>query len=795
MRAPDLTLALRNLVRRPGFAVTAVLLLALGAGANAAVFSVVRGVLLKPLPYRDPGRLVAVWPDSFVSNEEVGFWRDRAHSFEAVSAVSPGWMMALVADGVEPIKVTGGRTADNFFETLGVRAMLGRTLETGDAAPTRPRVVVLSAAVYQRQFSGDAGVIGRTVRLDNVPHEIVGVMPPGFEFLGPGTDVWTALPFDPTSPQHRTGFSQAFARLRPGVPPDAATRELQELTPRMRRDLGRAVDWGGDIRVTPLRDAVTGDLRPTLLVLTAAVGLILLLAATNLATLLLGRTIERSREMAVRAALGASRGRLVRQLVAEQCVLAAAGAAVGLLLARALLPALVAHIPADTPRQADIALDGAVVLVVFGVTVLVATAIGLTPVLMAARPALQSTLRQTPATDTPLRRRALGGLVAAQIAVAVALGIGAGLMLRSLWLLQRVDPGFEPGGVLTFRLQTTSKHSSLAAGLPYLQQVAERVGALPGVTHVGAIQHLPMTGYNWTARVHPVERPPAPGTTAPQVVWRFVGWDYFESMRIPLRAGRRFTTADHVKAPLVAIVNETFARREFGTAEAALGRRVTTCCAQGTQIVEVVGVVNDVRFRSLDRLAEPELYRPIAQTFMFPMAFVVRTTAAPAAIAAAVRQAAYAVDPTIPVAELQPLTSLVAGTLGRPRLLMFLLTVFAGVGLLLGVVGVYGVVAYRVRQQQRELGIRLALGAAPGAITRRVLRHGVVHAVAGIALGLPLAYALARLMESLVFGVTTTDPLTFAALPAVIATAVIGACLLPARRAARVDPVAVLRGQ
>ena len=794
MRLPDVTLAIRNLIRRPSFAITAILLLALGAGANAAVFSVVRGILLRPMPYHQPAQLVSMWPGSFVSNEELSYWRARTRSFQQIAAVSPGWLMSLVAQGLDPLKVTGGRTSDNFFTTLGVPAALGRTIMPGDATPGRT-VVVISAPVHERHFGGDPRIIGRHVFLDGVDHEIIGVMPRGFEFMGPGTDVWAPLPFDPASTQYRATFSTAFARLQPNVTVDAASHELRSIVPAMRAELKKTNEWGRDGRVVSLQEAVIGDVRYTLLILLAAVGMILLLAAVNLGTLVLGRSIERAREMAVRTALGASRSRLIRQLIAEQTVLATLGAIAGLLLARALLPVLMTRIPSDMPRQTEIALDLVVFMTVLGATVLVSILTALLPVAIASRPELQPLLRQTQVTETPSRRRALGSLVAAQVALAVVLGIGAGLMLRTLWNLQQVDPGFTPGGVLTFRLQTTSKPMTLMQGLAYFDQVLDRVRALPGVTSVGAIQHLPMSGYNWNNQVWPVERPPAPDAERPRAMWRFIGWEYFKTMGIPLRAGREFNTQDHLKAPAVVIINEAFARKEFGSAGAAIGQRLRMVSGRGDEVVEVVGVSADVRFMSLDKPAAPEMYRPLTQTFMFPMAFVVRTSSEPAQVAAGVRQAAFAVDSTIPVAELQPLSSLIASSLGRPRLLAMMLSVFAAAGLVLGIIGVYGVVAYRVRQQQREFGIRLALGAGPERIAQGVLRQGTVYALSGLAVGVPAALALTRLMESVVFGVTTHDPLTFLALPLAVALAVLLACVLPARRAARVDPVTTMRAE
>ena len=494
MRSPDLTLAVRNIFRRPGFAVVAILLLALGAGANAAVFSVVRGVLLRPLPFPEPERLVAFWPTNFVSNEEVAYWRDHTRSFTHIAAISPGWMMGLVAETGEPIKVTGGRVSDNIFQALGARAAIGRTIEPGDARPGAPAVAVLSDKLWRSRFNADPNVIGRGIQLDGEPNTIVGVMPPDFDIFSREHDLWSALPWDPSSRNHKATFSQALARLAPGVTPEAATREIVGLAPAMRKDLVKANEWGRNVHVLPLRESMTGNVRPALLILLGAVGLILILAAVNLGTLVLGRSIERVTEMALRTALGASRGRLLRLIVAEQAVLAIAGALVGTGLAYVALPALISRIPPEVPRTAEITLDWNVLAIVMAASIAVAVLVSLIPAVITARPNLQPLLRQSRMTETPARRRALGALVAVQIALAVVLGIGSMLMLRSMWNLERVNPGFDPNNVLTFRLQTTAKHRAMTTGLPYLQQMIDRVKAMPGVTDVALAAHLPMSG-------------------------------------------------------------------------------------------------------------------------------------------------------------------------------------------------------------------------------------------------------------------------------------------------------------
>jgi predicted permease len=795
MRSPDLTLAIRNIFRRPGFAVVAILLLALGSGANAAVFSVVRGVLLRPLPFPDPDRLVAFWPNNSISNEELGYWRDHTRSYEHIGAISPGWMMGLVAEGGEPIKVTGGRVSGNIFQTLGARPVLGRTVEPGDAHPGAPGVAVLSDKLWRSRFNADPSLVGRAIQLDGEPHTIVGVMAPDFDIFSRGHDLWSALPWDPSSRNHKATFSQAVARLKPGVSSDAATRELIDLTPAMRQDLAKADDWGRTIHAQPLRESITGNVRPALLILLGAVGLILMLAAVNLGTLVLGRSIERVTEMALRTALGASHGRLMRLIVAEQAVLAIIGGLAGIGLAYAALPALIARIPPEVPRTAEITLDWNVLLTVLASSIAVAVAVSVIPALITARPSLQPLLRQSRTTETPARRRALGALVAVQIALAVVLGIGSMLMLRSMWNLQRVDPGFDPNNVLTFRLQTTSKHRAMTTGYPYLQQMIERVKAMPGVTDVALAAHLPMSGYAWTMAARRSDQPLETGRQTPPVGWRFVHGDYFRAMRIPLKYGRTFTDADTTNAPQVTVVNETMARRYFGDPAAAVGRTMVLMSGRTGQDepVHVVGVVGDVRHLGLDREPVPELFRPFLQTFMFPMAMVVRTQGPPEQIGAAVRQAAFEIDPVVPVAEMQPYTTMIADTLGRSRLVGYLLTIFAATGLALGLVGVYGVVAYRVRQREREIGIRLALGARPTEVARRVIVQGAWHALAGVAIGLPSAFLLSRVMASLLFGVTTRDPLTFTVLPILIVAVTTLACYLPARRAARVDPVTAIK--
>lgn len=791
----DVRFSVRHLLRRPGFAAVAVLLLALSSGANAAVFSVVRGVLLRPLPFADPERLVAVWPDQFVSNDEVAYWRERARSLEEIASLSPGWLMALAGEGDVPRKVTGARVSDNLFGLLGASAAIGRTFAAAESIPGRERVAVLSDGLWRQHFAADPAVIGRSVLVDQVPYEVIGVMPSGVEVFGRGTDLWVPALYEPGSPQFRQTTALVVARLRAGVEVDGASRELRELVPEMRGALAKPADWGETVHAEALQDSITGKVRPTLFLLLGAVGFILLLGGVNLGTLVLGGSMARARELAVRTAVGASRGRLLRQLLVEQAVLATTGSLAGLALARAALPLLLARIPPDVPRQSEIALDGAVFVTILIASVGLAVLMALVPSLLATRPGLQPLLRQHTGTDTPGRQRMLGGLVAAQVALALVLGIGATLMLRSLWELQHQHPGFDPSGVLTFRLQTTSTHRTLGTGLPYLEQIAGRAGALPGVVAIGAINHLPMSGYAWSTMIHRPENPPPPGLSGTRVGWRFIWGDYLAAMRIPLLAGRAFERSDVEGAAGVALVNETLARAEFGSVAGAIGQRLVQQGGgrPGPFVVEIVGVVGDVRHIGLDTPPAPEILRPLQQTFMFPMHLVLRSTSDPASLAAALRQAAFDVDPTVPVAELMTLPAVLSASLGRPRLMASLLSVFAAIGILLSVVGLYGVVAVGVAQRVREIGIRMALGAPPRAMAAGVIRQGIRYVFAGLLAGIPLALALARYMNSVVFGIPARDPLTFVLLPVLLVGVALAACYLPARRAARVDPVAVIR--
>ncbi|MGH8188094.1 MAG: FtsX-like permease family protein, partial [Steroidobacteraceae bacterium] len=630
--------------------------------------------------------------------------------------------------------------------------------------------------------------------LEGAPHQIIGVMGPDFELLGREAELWMPLPFDRTSPFWKGTVSQALARQSEGVDFEAAVRELRALVPAWRKDLGYEEDWGRDSIAVPLHELVVGDVRQPLLVLLGGVGLIVMLTAANLGTLLLGRHVARRREMAVRSAVGASAWRLIRQSATESVVLAIVGAAAGVFLARLALPALVRMLPPEMPRATAIDIDSLVLGAVVATSALSVLGFGALPSLLAVRPTLQPLLRLGAQSETRAGRRTLHLLVVGQVALAIVLGVGAALMVRSLVALQNVHPGFEPSHVLTLKLQPSGERvRGIDRSVTYFGEMLSQVSQVPGVTHAAVINHLPLSGYNWSSTIRLDERPLPAGVSAPTVGWRMIHGPYFETMQIPVLAGRIFTDHDTSRSPAVIVVNEAFAKQFFGSAGAAVGRMVRTGSARGEATPLIVGVVGDVRHMSLSREPAPEMYVPYAQSFSLALAMVVRTTGSPASVIAAVRQAVWDVDATVPIADMQPLTTLLRESLGRPRLLATLLLVFASVGLAIVLSGVYGVVAYSVRRREREMGIRLALGARPASVARLVVRQGAVYALSGLVVGLPGALAVTGVMRSLLFGVQPRDPATIAGLCAMVATATVAATLVPALRAQRVDPASVLR--
>jgi putative ABC transport system permease protein len=786
--------AVRSLISRPLFSIVATLTLALGLGANTAVFSVVNGVLLRPLPYRDPQRLAAIWPGRFISNAELLYLQEHARSFESVAAFSPGWGLAMTGAG-EPAQLMGAKTSANFFRTLGVPPLLGRTFADGEAAPGSDGVMVLSYALWSSQFASDRSIVGRSVSIDGAPVTIIGVMPAGFAPFVHDADAWLPLTVDPTSRFHRGATAFAVGRLRPAGTLSGATTELQSLGDVMRRLFDYPDDYARGATVVGLQESIVGNVRATLFVLLGAVGFIVLIAGANVGNLLLVRGAARQREIAVRLALGAGRARIIAQLLTESLLLAAAGGLAGTAIGIGGVRALRTMLPADLPRLAEVGIDGRVLLVCAVVSLGIGIAFGIVPALIAGDADPQSTLRATTSGSGGSRsgRRLRNGLVVAEVALALVLVTGAGLMVQTLWRLGRVDPGFDPRHVLTLRLQpTTRPNTSPEEMRNYFRTVIDRVAAIPGVVAVGSAQHLPLSGFNWRGDVELEDRPLPAGATKPRVVWRSVEGQYFQAMGVKLLRGRTFTDGDIRGGLEVTVVNHAFAER-FWPGQDPIGRRFKAGNATRNRWVTIVGVVGDVHFAGLEADVDIEMYRPETQSTQAAMFIVARTSADPLALLPAMRAAIRGIDAGIPIAQVRALEQLVRGSLDRPRVIMTLLLAFACVGLALGAIGIYGVVAYAVSQRTREIGVRMALGATEQRVLRLVLSDGARLAALGVVIGLALAVVATRALRGLVYGVSTLDPVTYLAVAALLVTVAIVATLVPARRAARIPPATALR--
>ncbi|MEP6690399.1 MAG: ABC transporter permease [Gemmatimonadaceae bacterium] len=793
----DVRYAARALRRQPGFTIVAMLTLALGIGANTAVYSVVDGVLLSALPYREPERLAGVWPGHFASHGELVYLQQHARSFEGgAAAFSPGWGITMNRAG-EAVPLAGARTSANFFRVLGAQPALGRTFADDESTPGHDAVTILSHELYESRFASDPRVIGTTISLDGGPVTIIGVMPPAFRLFQANAQLWLPLELDPSAPWYKKGgTSFLVGRLRAGATRNAALAELRSLVPEMRRELGFEDTYGRDIGIVSLRDAVVGSLRTPLLVLLGAVGCIVLIAGANVGNLLLARAAGRRGEITVRVALGASRGRVIRQMLSESVVLSACGGVLGMALGAAGVSALKRMLPATTPRLEAVRLDATVFAVCALVTLAVGILCGLAPALVASRPDLQSALRGARGDAGGAGgRRARGALVTAEVALALVLVIGAGLMMQTLWRLSRVDPGFRTANVLTMRVQPTSNaFSTSELRARYFLAVIDRLRRERGVVAVGEIHHLPLSGFNWHRETGIDGTNPAPGEAPFRPGFRTIAGDYLGVMRIPLLAGRAFDAHDVRGAPPVAIVSEAFARKAFGATD-VVGRRIRPGNTDNDPWVTIVGVAGSVRHAGLTMDPEPEFYLHTAQFPQGSTAIVVRTAGDPETASRQLHDAVASVERSVPISELRTADELVGSSVEQPRVIMALLLAFAAVGLALGAIGIYGVVSYAVSGRVREIGIRIALGARRGVVVRAVLREGMGFTLAGVALGLGAASLLTRALGTLVYGVSTTDPLTFVALAILLVAVALVASWIPARRAARVDPMVALRGE
>jgi predicted permease len=801
----DLRYALRALRRQPGFALTAVLTLALGIGATTAVFSVVYGVLLRPLPFPGSDRLVRVFSARegelwTVSPPDFVDWQAQAASFEHLAAVNTQ-SVALTGDGPAQQRAAASVTAA-FFPVFHTAPALGRGFTDQHEVMGQDQAVVLSDAMWRTQYGADPGVLGRFIRLDGAEYEILGVMPPHFD-VPAGTELWIPLAFsaDDVTTQRGAHYLDVYGRLRNGVTVGQADRELAEIAARLEAAYPNA-NPGWRTQVTTLRDDLVGDARRPLFALLGAVALVLLMTCVNVASLLLSRAVARDHEIAIRVALGVARSRLVRAVLAESLVLALAGGVLGAAVAGWGVTALAGVAPANLPRLDQVGVDP----LMLGFTLLVS---GVTGVVFGAAPSFHLLRRREAGggltsgerggTAGRAAQRWRRGLVTAQIALAVTLVAGAGLLIKSFGRLMATDPGFRPDGALVFNLGLPAVgYEDPARVSAFATAVQERLRALPGVTGVGMIFGLPLSGFGFSITPTALDGRPLSDEEQNHLYTqlRFVTPGYFETMGIELLRGRTFTDQDRAGSAPVALVNEAAARHLFGTTE-VIGRRVehgTRMGLGGDRVNgEIVGVVRDVKDVALSAPARAHVYFPHAQ---WPVGFlqpVLRTSGDPLALAEPARRVVAAVDPNVPVYQVRTLSQLRAASTARTRFLMLVLGVFAAAALALAAVGIYGVVAYAVAQRTRELGIRMALGARASDIVRLVVRQGAVLAGAGGVIGLAGAILATRTLRGLLFEVTPTDPPTLTAGTVTLVVVALVASYVPARRAARVSPVDALR--
>jgi len=793
----DLRYAFRTLAKTPGFAFIVVLTLALGIGANTAIFSVVNGVLLTPLPYKDPSRLVVVWESKGTSNHNVVNpanymdWHDRATSFSGLALLS--WA-GLTFTGDEAERVQGRAVTPDFFGVLGATPLLGRTFTAEESRPHSPRVIVLSEALWRRRFGADRAIVGRAVAVAGGTARVVGVMPASFRPMPLGHEqYWEPMPLDWSNRGRNGRYAMVLGRLRDGVTIERAQTEMSRIARQLESDAPN-FDTGWSATVVPLMEQVVGVAQRTILVVLGAVSLVLLIACANVANLMLARAASRERELAVRAALGASRWRLVRQALVESVILALAGGAAGALLASWGVHLLVRAAPPEVPRIDDIRLDLTVLAVTGLLSMAAGVLFGLPAALSRSGAAIQGLHAATTRTTAGVpAARLRGALVIAQMSLAIVLLVGAGLLVRSLQRLIAVDPGFDPANIsaVTITLPDATYPDSLRR-VAFYERLLERVRTMPGVQSAGIISWLPMTPGNAVTSLTVVGRPePAPGQK-PTAAIRIVDPGYFDAMRIPLKRGRSLAPSDRLGSVPVAVISEAMVRKLW-PGEDPIGQHVKVEWWHENVSVEIVGVVGDSRHDGLDAEIQPTLFYPFAQESQGGMSLVLRSTLPPATLTRMVRAAVSEMDKSLPVADAVTMYHHIAEMMADRRYPAFVLGLFAALALTLAAVGIYGVLSYTVGQRTREIGVRLALGARPADVLRTVLGGGLRLTLSGVALGGMAAGLAAGALGKLLYDVHPLDPVTFAMVILVLVGVALLAMAAPARRAARVDPMVALR--
>jgi putative ABC transport system permease protein len=796
----DLRYGARMLLKNPGFTLIAVLTLALGIGANTAIFSVINGVLLSALPYPQPEQLAMIWcdnrrqgiPDDITSYPNFVDWRDRNKTFQGMAGMTS---TTLHLTGVgEPEEIHAATVSINFFQVIGVDPRLGRGFTAEEERPGSERVVILSHALWQRRFGGDPGILNKTISLSGISNTVVGIMPPGFQFPE-NTDMWRPLaPSDGMRAARFGFFLPVVGRLKPGVTRAQAQADLDVIANQIEQQFPDMAGYG--VNVVPVLEQTVGAIRRTLMILFVAVMFVLLIACANVANLLLARAAGRRREVALRAALGAGRWRIVRQLLTENLLLAALGGVFGVLLAWWGLRLLVDLSPANIPRLENIRLDGRVLWFTLGLSLLTGLIFGLAPALQTTQLKLGETLKEGGRTGSGGRSARLirGVLVVVEVALTLVLLVGAGLLIRSFWRLQQVDPGFKTDNVLTLRLSLPrSRYTDGAQAASFFDRLQERLAALPGVVAVSATTDIMLQRLATSSNFTIENRPRDPSELALELPFDRVQPNYFQMMGIQLLQGRTFTAQDGRDSPRVAIVNETFVKRYFPN-EDPIGKRFTFGDGgPNAQWIAIVGVVRDTKRQGVDQPIRIESWMPLAQSPARSMEVVLRTTGDPLALGNSAREAIWSIDRDLPIPRIQTMEQNLSTRVAQRRLNMLLLGLFASVALVLSAVGIYGVMNYTVTQRTNEIGIRVALGAQIRDVLRLVVGEGMILALAGVVIGLVMTFAMTRLMASLLFGVSASDPLTFAAIAALLFGVALLACWIPARRATEVDPMVALR--
>ena len=801
----DLRYGARMLWKSPGFTLIAVITLALGIGANTAIFSVIDALMLRPLPFREPDKLFQVWE----SNVKLGYkemsasypnfadWRDQNQVFEQIAIYSDSTFNLTGA--AEPERIKGAVVAPAFFPLLGVKPMLGRVLAPEEDHPNKVFSVVMSESLWRRRFNSDPQIIGRTISLDAESFTVVGVVPNISNLAGlpNDTEVWISISQAYGFDNRRGHGYLVMARLRPGVTREQAQADMDRIAGALAVQYPESNTDRG-VRLVPLQEQIVGDFKLALLALLGAVLFVLLIASANVANMLLARAAGRQKEISIRAALGAGRLRLVRQLLAESLLLAGLGGAAGLLLAVWGVYLLVAFGPAELPRAGEVVVDMRALGFTFAVSLLTGIIFGLAPALQASRPDINETLKEgvRGAAGSAGHRRMRSLLVVSEIALSLVLLVGAGLLMRSFLKLQAVAPGFNPNNMLTMRVSLEGpSYEKAESRIAFYDQLLDKIKALPGVQSVGARSHIPLVpADNYANLAFAVEgrlSDPANRLTA---YYNTVSPDLFRTMEIPVSKGRPFNEHDDQKAQKVIIINETLARRYFPGGD-PIGKRISLKDENPKEEdwATIVGMVKDTKPIALDEKPAPEMYMPFAQRPARSMALIIRTTNKPESVAAAVRRNVQALDRNQLAYGLRTFEGVMSEAVAKPRFRASLLGVFAAVALILAMVGVYGVMSYAVTQRTREIGIRMALGAEPRDARKMVMRQGAKLAAAGVAIGSVAAAALTWLIEGLLFDLRAADPATFVAAPLLLAGAALLACYIPARRATKVDPMVALR--